>query len=152
MQNIEGLYSSISAFVKESEDENRMVISVDEVVKRVKNEVDIYSATLDYYIDSTINHAVATILNQAGYRSVVKGNGLYVNLDSCENPDVLARLYNNASFSEQQKKQVVEMIKKRIKEVEVSGQFEMDFETGNIIECISEEQLIAILEADAKIS
>ena len=63
MQNIEGLYSSISAFVKESEDENRMVISVDEVVKRVKNEVDIYSATLDYYIDSTINHAVATILN-----------------------------------------------------------------------------------------
>lgn len=151
MQNIEGLFSSINAFIRESESEDRIAVSVDEVIKRVKSEVDIHSATLDYYIDSTIKHAVATALSQAGYRSLVIGEGLYVNLDACENPDAIAKLYNNAKLLETQKAQVVEMIRKRAREVGVSGQYEMDFESGTIIESVTEEQLLELLKQDVKV-
>lgn len=149
MQNIEGLYSALSALINQREEEGRMAMSADDLIKNVKEEVDVYSASLDWYIKFALRAAVEVVLYQKGYRSVIKGNGMFVNVQNCTKPEYLARLFNNAKLSERQKEQVVNMLKRRINEVGISGQMSMDLYNGTIVEDITEEQLMAMLINDA---
>lgn len=139
MKNIEGLYTAIAAIINQREEENRLAISTESLIADVKKEVDVYSASLDWYIQNTLRAAVEVGLYQAGYRSVVKGNGVFVKLENCTKPAYLARLFNNAKLTEAQKTKVVGIIKKTIKESGVSGQLMFDFENGTIVEDITEE-------------
>lgn len=149
MRNIEGLYSAINSIISQHEDENRLALKADNLIEEVKEEVDVYSASIDWFIRFALRAAVEVGLYQKGYRSVVKGNGIFVNPNNCNNPAYLARLFNNATLSERQKQQVVEMLKKTIKQQECSGQLSFDWVTNTIIEDVTEEQLLAMLEKDA---
>ena len=149
MQNIEGLYSAINAIIKGKEAENRLAVSAPEIMELVKKEVDVYSASLDWYIAQVLRSAVETVLNQLGYRSVVHGEGLFVNLDNCEKKIYLARMFNNAAMSKAEKEKVLNFIQKKIHDVGIDGQLCFDFEKGTIIEDITEEQIIAMLREDA---
>ena len=149
MQNIEGLYTALNALIKQKEEEGRLAVSADDLIEEVKEEVDVYSASLDWYIKFALRAAVQISLWQSGYRSVIKGNGMFVNLQNCTKPEYLSRLFNNAKLSERQKQQVVNMIKRRISELGMPGQMSMDFETGMITEDITEEQLMEMLIEDA---
>ena len=149
MRGIEGLYAAISAIISEREEENRLALNVSDIVDEVKKEVDVYSASIDWYIWFALRSAVEVGLYQRGYRSVVKGKGLFVNLDNCEKPEYLARMFNNAKLSESQKETVVNLIKKQIKTAGCEGQLSFDI-NGTIIEDITEEKLLEMLEADAE--
>ena len=149
MQNIEGLYSALAALINQREDEGRLAMSTEDLIKNVKEEVDVYSASLDWYIKFALRAAAEIALYQKGYRSVVRGNGLFVNVQNCTKPEYLARLFNNAKLTERQKQQVVNMMKRRINEVGMPGQMSMDFDSGLIIEDVTEEQLISMLMQDA---
>ena len=150
MQKIEGLYTAITSIIKEREDENRLAMDVDDIVEAVKEEVDVYSASLDWYIRFALRAAVEVGLYSNGYRSVVKGEGMFVKPSNCDNPAYLARLFNNARLSEEQKKRVVAMMKKAITDAGVEGQLIFDFEEETIVEEITEKQLLKMLEMDAK--
>ena len=150
MQNIEGLYSALSALIRQKEEEERLAISVDDLIAEVKEEVDVYSASLDWYIKFALRAAVEVTLYQLGYRSVIRGNGMFVNIQNCTKREYLARLFNNAKLSERQKEQVVNMIKNKVNSLGLPGQMSMDFDTGMIVEDITEEQLMAMLIEDAK--
>ena len=149
MQNIEGLYTALNALITQRESENRAAISVDDMIEAVKKEVDVYSASLDWYIRFALRAAADSALYQRGYRSVVHGEGLFVNYENCIKPQYLARLFNNAKLSEEQKRRATERIRTAIKNSGVDGQMTIDFETGEIVEDITEEQLILMLLADA---
>ena len=150
MQKIEGLYSAYSALIRQKEFDDHLAISVDQLVNEVPEEVDIHSADLNWYINFALKAAAEVSLYNAGYRSVVKGRGLFVNLQNCKNPAYLAKLFNNAKLTEKQKEQVVNMITRKINEVNTPGQMSIDFSTGTIIEDITEEKLIQMLEEDAR--
>lgn len=47
MRKIEGLYTAINAIINRREDENRLAADVEDIIKEVKEEVDVYSASLD---------------------------------------------------------------------------------------------------------
>lgn len=149
MQNIEGLYSNLAALINQREEEGRLAISAEDLIKHIKEEVDVYSASIDWYVKTILRQAVEISLWQKGYRSVIKGNGMFVNVQNCTKPEYLARLFNNAKLTERQKQQIVNMIKRKISEVGMPGQMSMDFDTGTIIEDITEEQLMAMLIEDA---
>lgn len=118
-------------------------------IKEVKDEVDVYSASLDWYIRFALRAAVEVVLYQKGYRAVVKGEGIFVNLDNCHKPAYLARMFNNAKLTEKQKQQAVAMIQKVIKANNMEGQLRFDTD-GTIFEDITEQQLIEMLRADAE--
>ena len=149
MQNIEGLYSNLAALINQREEEGRLAISAEDLIKHIKEEVDVYSASIDWYVKTILRQAVEISLWQKGYRSVIKGNGMFVNVQNCSKPEYLARLFNNAKLTERQKQQIVNMIKRKISEVGMPGQMSMDFATGTIIEDVTEEQLMAMLIEDA---
>lgn len=150
MRGIEGLYTAISAIINQREEENRLAIEANDIVESVKNEVDVYSATLDWYINFALKAAAEVGLYQKGYRSVVKGEGLFVNLYNCNNEAYLKRLFNNAKLTEMQKQKVVDMIRKQITANTLDGQMTIDFSTGSLVEEVTEAKLLEMLRADAR--
>lgn len=148
MRKIEGLYTAISAIINRREDEKRLAADVDDIIKELKQEVDVYSASFEWYVQFALRAAVEVGLYQKGYRSVVKGEGIFVNLDNCSNPIYLARMFNNANLSVKQKEKALAILQKAIKTSGVEGQLTFDTD-GTIIEEITEKQLIEMLRADA---
>ena len=149
MAGIAGLYTAINAIIREKESQGKGAIHTEQVISEVKKEVDIHSATLDWYVDGAISDAVGSCLWQAGYRAVEKGTGLFVNPDRIKRPEYLSKLFNNAHLSAQQKQQVVDMMAKKIQDSGVSGQMSFDFENNMFIEDITTDQLIQMLMEDA---
>ncbi len=146
MQKIEGLYTAIATIINEYEDANRPVMDVETIINDLKREVDVYSASLDWYIKLALRQAVSIGLWQKGYRSVVRGKGLFVNPDDCNKPEYLARLFNNAKLSEVQQTQVVNMMKNRLKETGIDGQLTWAMD-GTVTEDVTEKQLLEMLES-----
>lgn len=149
MRKIEGLYTAIRTIINQHEDDKRLAADVDDIIKEVKQEVDVYSASLDWYIQFALKAAVEVGLYQKGYRSVVKGEGLFVNPDNCKKPEYLKRLFNNAHLTATQKKSVEDMMLKAVKSSAIEGQLRFDDVDGTIVEEITEKQLIEMLRADA---
>lgn len=152
MERIEGLYTAITAIIKEKESEFRLAISTDDIVERLKNEIDIETVPREVLADYVLRFAAAIGLNNNGYRSVLKGNGLYVNLYNCEKAEYLSRLHNNAVLSEKQKQQVVNLIRKQCEITGIAGQTSFDLDTGMIVEDVTEEQLLELLKKDAGVA
>lgn len=151
LKGVEGLYTAIGAIINQKEDESRLAVDVNNVIENVKDEVNVYSAQLEWYIQFALRAAVEVVLYQKGYRSVVKGEGVFVNLQNCKKPEYLARMFNNAKLSEAQKQKVVARITKAIQEASIEGQLSFDFsgENGTIVEEVTEQRLIEMLRADA---
>lgn len=149
MQGITGLYTAINTLIAEKEFDDRLAIDANTLFEEVKSMVDPRTADFQWYVRVAIMSAIKTTLNQKGYRSVVRENGIFVNPENCEKPEYLARLYNNAKLTEQQKEEIVLLIKKAIKKANIEGQLTFDFSTETIVEDFTEKQLIAMLKADA---
>ena len=143
MEKIEGLFTAITTAIRERENDDKLVISVDDMVAQLKGDVDFDSVSKEVLADYVLRYAVAIGLNDNGYRSVVKGEGLYVNLEDCKNPDFIARLFNNAMIEEKAKEQVVNVIRKEIEASNVK-QFAFDID-GMIFEEMTAEQLLELL-------
>ena len=143
MEKIEGLFTAITTAIRERENDDKLVISVDDMVAQLRGDVDFDSVPKEVLADYVLRYAVAIGLNDNGYRSVVKGEGLYVNLEDCKNPDFIARLFNNAMIEEKAKEQVVNVIRKEIEASNVK-QFAFDID-GMIFEEMTAEQLIELL-------
>lgn len=150
MQNIEGLYTALASLIKDREASGKLAIDVKALIEDVKSEVDVHSASLDWYVKTALSSAAECALWRSGYRSVKKGEGLFVNADHCTNKAYLARLFNNAKLSEMQKKQVAAFLAKKIKTLGFNGQLSLDLETGLITEDVTEEQLLEMLRKDAE--
>ncbi len=150
MKNVYGLQTAIKAVINERESENRLAVDVDDIMKATKEEVDISQVPVGWLTDFALRAAAEVALYQKGYKSVVKGEGIFVNVENCEKPEYLKRLFNNAKLSESQKVNAVNIIKKRIKETNIEGQLTIDFSNGEIVENVSEEQLLDMLKDDAE--
>lgn len=149
MQNITGLYTALNSLIKSKESEGKICIDKETLVRDVQKEVDVHSASLDWFINMALRAAAEVALYQNGYRSVVKGDGLFVNPEHCNKKDYLIRLFNNAKLTEIQKQKVVEVIKKTVNEKIIPGQLTMDFSTGLLVEDLTVDQILEMLRQDA---
>lgn len=144
MERIEGLYIAIGTAIRERESDNKLVISVDDLVSQLRDDFDFDSVSKEVLADYVLRFAIAVGLNDNGYRSVVKGEGLYVNLEDCKNPDFIKRLHNNAMLDKNAKQQIVDAIRKKIELSDVK-QLAFDIE-GMLFEEVTAEQLLEILK------
>lgn len=153
MEKIEDLYTTITAIVNEYEGEGKLVFKTNEFVERLKSEFDWDSVPKEVLTDYLCRYATAAGLNANGYKSVVRGNGLYVNLNRCRNINFAKRMHNNAQHDLKSKEGVVIDIDKIIRELEKSqnnipGQSAFDEtynETGMIFEELTTDEIIEIL-------
>lgn len=148
MARIEGLHTALNSLILKSEDDEKLAIDVYSLVDEVKNVINTYSVSVEDAVNTILLGAAEVALHAKGYKSVVKGKGLFVNPDLCKNPKYLAKLYNNALESEAQKTHVKNMLMNSIKRSGCEGQLSFDID-GSCYEDVTEEQLIQMLRIDA---
>jgi hypothetical protein len=91
---------------------------------------------------------VRCLLYQANYRSVIRGKGFFVN-EKTMRPELVARLFNNQKMTRDKAEQILAKIKRHIRSNDtIAGQLEYDFETGECVESMTEEDLLKMLESE----
>lgn len=145
MERIEGLYTAISTVIREKEADEKLVISVDDMVEQLKDRVDFDSVSKEVLAEYVLRFAIAVGLNDADYKSVVRGEGLYINWNDCKNPDFIARLHNNAMLDKTSKQQVIDALRKKRVELTDLKQLAFDMD-GMLFEEMTTEQLLEILK------
>lgn len=150
MARIEGLHTALNSLILKAEDEKRMVIDVYALVEEVKNIINTYTVSVQDAVNTILLGAAEVALHQKGYRSVVRGEGLFVNPDSVKKPEYFERLLNNAIMSEVQKKHALEVLMDSARRSGCDGQLSFDLENpGCYYEDVTEEQLLEMLRLDA---
>ena len=149
---IKGIYSGITAYTHQKEDEKHLAISTDALVEHLTENYreEIESTPKEELIDIVLRQAIAIGLNGLGYRSVLPGEGFYVNPDNCDKPEYWEQFFTNCEMEIMQKQQVYESLLQKRKEKNIPGQLQFD-DNMKIIETVSMEKLLEMLKADAGI-
>lgn len=150
MAKIEGLHTALNSLILRAEDEKRMAIDVYSLVEEVKGIINTYAVSVEDAVNTILLGAAEVALHQNGYKSVVKGKGLFVNPDFIKKPEYFERLLNNAILSEAQKKHATEILLDSARRSGCDGQLSFDLDNpGYYYEDVTEDQLLEMLRADA---
>lgn len=146
-----GLYEAISSIISDKEEASQAVLYTGEMVERVKEEVDVDAIPREVLVNLALRQAVAIGLNAKGYRSVINGQGLYVNIENCEKREYLMQIYSNEMLDDSKRKRVLEILRNKIKPTEIPGQMGFD-EAGQMFDEITVEELLEMLKKDAGVA
>lgn len=145
---MKGLYTELNTLIAQAEDERKMAIDVNVLMREVQYIVNLDSMPISELKDRYARAAASCALYQCGYKSVIPGEGIFVNVEHCKEPEYIRRFYNNAKYSERQKTAALERIKKKIKEEGIEGQMKFTLD-GDIETELSVSEIIDMLRADA---
>jgi hypothetical protein len=151
-ENPKGLFTEISAYIKQCEANKEPGVLVDNLLDDVKNNVDLESVPQGWFIDTSLKTEIAVGLAQAGYRSLVPGRGIYINPAKINNKDLVDYLIQRQMISISQKEEVLKTLEKIQKQIpdDIEGQLHLDLETGEMFERMSNKQILSMLEVCMK--
>lgn len=142
---MEGIYKRLSRWVREMKTNDVIVIDRQDLVDRLdysemdRDELEIRCKNAD----------VGIILYQNGFRSVVRGKGIFIDYLKMKNPHAIEQLIKNANQSAEIKKRVELAIKKALENLEASEDYgsQMAFdEDMTIFEEMTRDELIQTLQ------
>ena len=152
MKNLEGIYTLVGAMITDEENKNKLAIDSGKIINAIVNDPQKWwGGDLEWYVKTTLRAVVDSSLAARGYKSVVRGEGLFVNPEKVSNEAYIRRLANNVKkdgFKADEKFQYLLDVLNRCRNG-VPGQLSLDLETGLIIEDITEEEILDMLRADA---
>lgn len=139
-----GIYSRLNQWVREMKTNDAIVIDRQDLVDRLdysemdRDELEIRCKNAD----------VGIILYQNGFRSVVRGKGVFIDYLKMKNPKAIEQLISNAKQSADKKRKVELAIRNALKNLEESEDYgsQMAFdEDMTIFEEMTREELIQTL-------
>ena len=152
MNGIEGMYTEINTYINQVEADGVPVISTAKLLEHIKDvcKAEIEAADREWLVETVIKSAMAVGLASRDYRSVIHGDGYYMNPNVCIEQNLLAplvKIYNNQEDTIRQDEQVLKKLKQLIDNVNKStpGQLCMDAD-GKIVEEITVDEIKAFLE------
>lgn len=104
----DGYYSKLSNRMKELKEGGAVVVRRDTLA----SYLDLSEVDREELEKRCASAMASVILYQAGYRSVVRGEGLFLNYKETNNPLFLQKLCENSNLDALQKKQVAEGLEK----------------------------------------
>lgn len=141
---MDGMYSKLNKWIKKMKSDDAIVIDRQDLVERLD-----YSEMDRNELETRCKNAdVSIMLYQNGFRSVVKGKGIFIDYLKMKNPDAVAQLVRNAQIATGKKKEVELKIKAILKNLEEAEDYpsQMAFdENMTLFEEMSKEELIQFL-------
>ena len=141
---MDGIYSRLNKWIRTMKSNGSVVIDRRELTKRLD-----YSEMSREELEARCKNVdVSMMLYQNGFRSVVKGKGVFVDSVEMKNPDTIAQLVRNATASTEQKKQVELALREALKNLEKSEDFGSQIafdEDMTLFEEMSRDELIEVL-------
>lgn len=139
-----GIYSRLNQWVREMKSNDAIVIDRQDLVDRL----DYSEMDRDELETRCKNADVGIILYQNGFRSVVRGKGVFIDYLKMKNPKAIEQLIANAKQSADKKRKVELAIRNALKNLEESEDYgsQMAFdEDMTIFEEMTREELIQAL-------
>lgn len=139
-----GIYSRLNQWVREMKSNDAIVIDRQDLVDRL----DYSEMDRDELETRCKNADVGIILYQNGFRSVVRGRGVFVDYLKMKNPHAIEQLVKNADRSTAEKERIGLAIREALKTLEKSEDYgsQMAFdEDMTIFEEMTREELIQAL-------
>ena len=139
-----GIYSRLNQWVREMKSNDAIVIDRQDLVDRL----DYSEMDRDELETRCKNADVGIILYQNGFRSVVRGKGVFIDYLKMKNPKAIEQLIANAKQSADKKRKVELAIRNALKNLEESEDYgsQMAFdEDMTIFEEMTREELIRAL-------
>lgn len=145
----DGYYSKLSQYIGQMQKEGNIVIDRN----RLMDLCDLSEMSREELEASYKGLIASSALNEYGYRSVVKGEGLYLDYQNADNPIFLQKLSENADIEARQKKFIADSLretKKRLIDTlpnyaQLAFNFDENYDSP-IFEEISSDKLIEMLE------
>jgi len=141
---LSGIYSRLNQWVREMKSNDAIVIDRQDLVDRL----DYSEMDRDELETRCKNADVGIILYQNGFRSVVRGKGVFIDYLKMKNPKAIEQLIANAKQSADKKRKVELAIRNALKNLEESEDYgsQMAFdEDMTIFEEMTREELIQAL-------
>lgn len=138
----DGLYAQMSRRI------NELQMSGVDVIKRetLSNYLDLSELDREDLERKCADAIAAVALYQAGFRSVVRGSGLFVDYAQTNKPEFLKRICNNAHLDARIKEQIAKgLLRILIDTCGDESQLAFDME-GNVYEEATRDELISMLE------
>ena len=148
----EGIYAQYSKFIKEQKNDNKLVIDVEKLAECVD-----FSEMPREELERRCKRAAASVaLNQNGYKSVLRGEGLFVDYVNCTNPIFLQHLVENTKIDAIQAETAMKTLQKIMKQnaeelpdyVQIAFQFDSEGHSKMVDE-LSLTQILEMLRAEA---
>ena len=129
----DGFYAQFSKEIRRKKDSGVLVIDRD----RLANAIDLTELSREELEDRCSKAMAACSLYQNGFRSFVRGEGVYIDAAVCTNPILLRKLVENAQAGVNEKVVVLKSLEKILQRAEsinnIPGQLSMNV-NNNIIE------------------
>ena len=143
-----GLYKTCNMIIARHLKSGKNVIDINKCLKEAMAVAD-FSGMDEEELQATVLKLMLTsALNSSNFYSVIRRKGYYANVDNC-NKAYLKAIINNAQTDVKRFETLLEKLNKRIEVAEIDGQMEFDFDTNEIIEQLTQEQLLQMLEEEA---
>ena len=151
---MKGIYSTASMLIREDRLRRKgKIIAANNIARRL----DLSDVSREELEQMAADAITRVALYQNDYRSVIKGEGFFANIDDCKNPVFFQNLLENAE-DETIKKAVVEgqlsgYMKGLIKKLPDYEQYSFQFDSNGHSKIISEltkDQILEMLQKEAK--
>ncbi len=148
-----GIYKTCRQIIANHIDSGKKVIDRDELIREALILADFSEMEESEQHEMILGFALTTMLNSLGYYSVVRRKGYYANANECKRA-YLKAIVNNASVDAKtdaaRYETLLGILNKRFPATaEIPGQMEMDFESNEIVEQMTEEDLLQMLMDEA---
>ena len=147
-----GLYSEILKRLNEQIEQGKLVIDKRQLVE----DLDTSSVTHDQCLHIAVEKAFAGVMNKKEYRSVVHGEGYFVNYKSIDNPVYLHKIFENLKLDIGKRQNLAKALEqlrsKSLEEHPDYAQTYFDFdENGKVVfgEEMSVSDIVEMLEREA---
>lgn len=141
-------YSMINKIVRQKKSNDEYIIDRQEIAKYI----DLSEEDQEEKDMMLANFIASTILNYNGYRSVIKGHGVFIDEDALKSKLIAHALINNSRLDVKQRTaalQKLEAIAKNLPDDDASQYSFCSDDDGNLIiyEDITKEELIELIRA-----
>lgn len=143
-----GIYKTCRLVVARHINSGKNVINIDDCLQEVLAKADFSEMTEDEKDEMISRFALTNVLNSHNFYSVVRRKGFFANIDDCKKA-YLEAIINNAKDYVKRFETLLEKLNKRIEVAEIDGQMEIDFDTNEFVEQLTQEQLLKMLKEEA---
>lgn len=143
-----GIYKTCRLVVARYINSGKNVINIDDCLQEVLAKADFSEMTEDEKDEMISKFALTNVLNSNNFYSVVRRKGFFANIDDCKKA-YLEAIINNAKDDVKRYETLLEKLNKRLDVAEIPGQLEIDFDTYEVVEQLTQEQLLQMLKEEA---
>ena len=101
-----GFYSILGAIIRQMKEDGKIIIDIDEL----KNKIDVSELDRSELEDRCKGAMAAVELYQNGFRSVIRGRGIFIDYTKARNRAVLEQLIRNVTTDERQKATMIDVL------------------------------------------